>query len=323
MTTHDVKAFVHLDFYTILDVDALCEQKDIDRAWRKFALKYHPDKVSRDKAADAEVFYHQGRIGKEILSDPTSKQIYSEARAAKERKRQQDHLLDARRKRLRDDLDRRERGVKRPFDDGVSDEDDATKLEREVQRIAADGKRRRLEREAQLREERQRKIAERAQARRTEPLKPTSQPQQPLQALPELDRTVRARFRRSPATQGVDSDRVRQIFSIFGSVESAFVMKDKREKLPGSKEKVEVGRCAVTFKSILGAFDAVGEWQKEAQAESLWDEFVDVIWAGGQEPDCIAKIDVEGDPSIVALTTQEQVMIKLKKASLRKAAEIN
>lgn len=317
MTTHDAKAFVHLDFYAILDVDALCEQKDIDRAWRKFALKYHPDKVSREKAADAEVFYHEGRIGKEILSDPTSKQIYNDARAARERKRLQDDLLDARRKRLRDDLDRRERGVKRPFEDGAPDEDEATKLEREVRRIAADGKRRRLEKEAQLREERQRRIEERERAKRPEPTKPTPQPQQPLEPLPDLDRTVRARFRRTLTTQAVDIERVKGIFSTFGSVESAFVMKDKREKLPGSKEKVEVGRCAVTFKSILGALDAVGEWQKEAQVESLWDEFLDVTWAGGKEPDCITKIDVEGEPSIAGLTTQEQVMIKLKKASLK------
>ena len=39
------------DFYTLLGITLETSQRDIDRAWRKTALKYHPDKVGNDPIA--------------------------------------------------------------------------------------------------------------------------------------------------------------------------------------------------------------------------------------------------------------------------------
>ena len=129
------------DFYALLDVSFETSQKDIDRAWRKTALKYHPDKVGNDPVAKEK--FHLAQIGYDLLSDPASKAIYDNARSARLQRKRQNDLFEGRRRQMKDDLEMRERGVKRPRDEGDGEEE---KLEREIRRLAEDGARRRKER---------------------------------------------------------------------------------------------------------------------------------------------------------------------------------
>ncbi|MCP4337170.1 MAG: molecular chaperone DnaJ [Mycoplasma sp.] len=63
------------DYYEILNVPKNAEQSDIKRAFRKLAMKYHPD---RNKEADAEDKFKEINQAYEILSDPEKRRSYDQ-----------------------------------------------------------------------------------------------------------------------------------------------------------------------------------------------------------------------------------------------------
>jgi len=62
------------DFYKILDVSRDASDRDIKKAYRKLALKYHPDKNQGDAAAEAK--FKEISAAFEVLSDPKKKEKY-------------------------------------------------------------------------------------------------------------------------------------------------------------------------------------------------------------------------------------------------------
>src|SRR5437773_2075488 len=64
------------DYYEVLAVDRSAGEEDIKKAYRKLALKYHPDKNPGDKAAE-EAFKEIGEAY-EALSDPQKRAAYDQ-----------------------------------------------------------------------------------------------------------------------------------------------------------------------------------------------------------------------------------------------------
>jgi molecular chaperone DnaJ len=64
------------DYYEVLGLDRNASEEDIKRAYRKLAVKYHPDKNPGDKAAE-ESFKEIGEAY-EALSDPQKRAAYNE-----------------------------------------------------------------------------------------------------------------------------------------------------------------------------------------------------------------------------------------------------
>ena len=58
------------NLYSILGIEETCSQEDIKKAYRKLALKYHPD-----KSGDSENFKEIANAY-EILGDPSKRQQY-------------------------------------------------------------------------------------------------------------------------------------------------------------------------------------------------------------------------------------------------------
>lgn len=62
------------DYYKILGVDKNASQDDIKKAYRKMALKYHPDKTKGDK--EAEDKFKKANEAYAVLSDPEKRKQY-------------------------------------------------------------------------------------------------------------------------------------------------------------------------------------------------------------------------------------------------------
>jgi curved DNA-binding protein len=62
------------DYYKILGVEKSATKDDISKAFRKLALKYHPDKNPNDKAAEEK--FKEITEANEVLSDPEKRKKY-------------------------------------------------------------------------------------------------------------------------------------------------------------------------------------------------------------------------------------------------------
>ena len=284
MPSDDLKSYAtsDTDFYDLLGVTFETSQKDIDRAWRRTALKYHPDKVGNDPVAKEK--FHLAQIGYDLLSDPASKALYDNARTARLQRKRQNELFEGRRRQMKDDLEARERGVKRPREE---DEGAEEKLEREIRRLAEDGKRRRKEREDALRKEIQ-KESENVEAAANTPGSSESHADGATMApstVSEIDRTVKVRWPVDSKGGSITADGVKELFSAFGPIESADLLNPKMLRL-GKKQKKQLAViCMIQYKSVVGAHAAVEDFPKQDGSE--WQIFDSVFWAANKEPDFI------------------------------------
>ena len=64
------------DYYKILGVDKKASQDEIKKAYRKLAVKYHPDKNPGDEAAEEK--FKEINEANEVLGDPEKRQKYDE-----------------------------------------------------------------------------------------------------------------------------------------------------------------------------------------------------------------------------------------------------
>jgi DnaJ homolog subfamily C member 17 len=135
-----------VDFYDLLGVTFETSESDIRRAYRKTALKYHPDKLGKD--FDPERF-HLLQIAHDVLSDPVAKAAYDNARNARLQKQRQNELFEGKRRKMKEDLEARERGGSSPVPVGAKRAREADEME-EIRRLAEEGRRRRREMEEKM-----------------------------------------------------------------------------------------------------------------------------------------------------------------------------
>ncbi|CAN0896750.1 DnaJ homolog subfamily B member 13 [Linum grandiflorum] len=66
-----------VDYYKVLQVDRNASDDDLKKAYRKLAMKWHPDKNPNNKK-DAEAKFKQISEAYEVLSDPQKKAVYDQ-----------------------------------------------------------------------------------------------------------------------------------------------------------------------------------------------------------------------------------------------------
>ncbi|KAJ8720255.1 hypothetical protein PYW07_012298 [Mythimna separata] len=136
-----------VDLYAVLDVPITATESEIKKAYRKKALKCHPDKNPDDPKA-AETF-HALSQALEILCDVSARAAYDKVLRAKAAAKLRHQELDSKRQKLKEDLERREREA----ESGSSNLTDAQKLAAEIERLQREGNRLLIEEQQRMKEE--------------------------------------------------------------------------------------------------------------------------------------------------------------------------
>uniref|UniRef100_A0AAF5PSS3 DnaJ domain-containing protein n=2 Tax=Wuchereria bancrofti TaxID=6293 RepID=A0AAF5PSS3_WUCBA len=202
---------IDFDPYELLDLKPECTDTQIVKAFRKAALKWHPDKNPGRKQAAQEMFL---KISKafELLSDAAARAAYDHVLAARTAhtiyvRRRQNNESEKRRK-LREELERREANVL-----NVQHEKEKAKreLEKEIQRLRKEGSKL-LQRERENIEQEIRKNA-------------TVEEQSGDKRL--LAR-YKLRWKRETDQCNYDEDDLRKLFSKYGHISDVIVSSSSR-----------------------------------------------------------------------------------------------
>ena len=66
------------DYYEVLGVPKNASDDEIKKAYRKLAMKYHPDRNQGEAAAQAEIKFKEAKEAYEMLSDPQKRAAYDQ-----------------------------------------------------------------------------------------------------------------------------------------------------------------------------------------------------------------------------------------------------
>ncbi|NP_956540.2 dnaJ homolog subfamily C member 17 [Danio rerio] len=142
------KELLEMDLYALLGVESTSTEKQIKKAYRQRALSCHPDK-NPDNPKAAELF-HQLSQALEVLTDAAAKAAYDKVRAAKKQAEERNRKLDDKRKKIKLDLEARERRA----ENVKAEEVKITRtLEEEIARLREEGSRELQEQQRLIREQ--------------------------------------------------------------------------------------------------------------------------------------------------------------------------
>src|SRR4029453_7095447 len=64
------------DYYNVLGVERGASEEELKKAYRKLAMKHHPDRNPDDKTAEAK--FKEAKEAYEVLPDPRKRQAYDQ-----------------------------------------------------------------------------------------------------------------------------------------------------------------------------------------------------------------------------------------------------
>lgn len=205
-STNDI---TKIDLYELLDVTEVATKKEIISAYRKKALKCHPDKNPDNPNAAIE--FQQLSSALQILTDIAAKAAYDRVWKAKKAAKIRHKELDSKRKKLKEDLEAREKAYE---EKKVKEEISQKDLQAEIERLQREGSRL-LEQEQELLKEQMKKEQQEATIIQRDP-----------EALPRL----KIKWKASKTDQdngGYSADILNKIFSVYGEVTALAISSKK------------------------------------------------------------------------------------------------
>jgi len=232
-----------LDLYLLLEVEQDADAKTIKKAYRRKALTCHPDKNPDNKQA-VELF-HQLSDALEVLTDEATRLAYDNLLKARKAAELRMRKLDGKRRKLKEELEEREKNHTEELVFRYNEED---KLAKEIERLRKEGSR-------QLEEEQE---AMRKQMKE-EKLGQTVRRGQEVQ----VGGRVKVKWDKKAACQ-YNKENLERIFLKYGSV-TAIVINEKKG-----------GSALVEFEDIAAARMAVnietGFLENKLKVKPLWEE---------------------------------------------------
>lgn len=255
------------DYYSLLQILPSSSESEIRRAYRKTSRLYHPDKVT-PTPENLEKF-HLLQSALNILTDPVEKAKYDAVRDAKQRREAENALLEGRRRKMKEDLERAENGSTPGSTTNGTNGVKRTWSERdiEIKRIAEENRRKREEVMA-----RKMKSAAEDQKLFTEQQEQKQQKEEGGGS--QMDRSVKVRWIKEGDGLDIDDVALTEMFPA-GEVEDVVLLKDKKRKVDGRDKKFVMGTAVLVFKSIQMARKAVSRGKTE--------ELDSVEWAAGEK----------------------------------------
>ncbi|XP_018325701.1 dnaJ homolog subfamily C member 17 [Agrilus planipennis] len=122
------------DLYEILEIEPSSTATDIKKAYRKKALQCHPDKNPENPNAAKQ--FHQLTKVLEILTDESARKAYDKVLRGKKEAAQRHKELDNKRRKLKEDLEAREKFAATERTTGKTE---AQKLKEEIERLRKEG----------------------------------------------------------------------------------------------------------------------------------------------------------------------------------------
>ena len=202
----------NIDWYELLGVATDADENTIKKAYRKKALSCHPDK-NPDNPKAVELF-HQLSQALSVLTDEDARKAFDNLLKAKKANKIRNDQLDAKRKKMKDDLEARERAAQYNKDDIILSE---KKLAAEIERLQKEGKR-------QLEEENEKLI----KMMEEESNNPTQQYQPNY--MDNSSTKLKVLWKQvSKSNSKYDEDTLRTIFCKYGDVGEIIVLPNKKK----------------------------------------------------------------------------------------------
>lgn len=210
---------LEMDLYKLFDVEETASIEKIKKAYRKKALELHPDKNLGNKEEAEEKFVQIGKAF-EILADKSARSAYDAVRRQKREKAKRDELLDGKRRKLKEDLETREKAAKDKFEvqtTVIKKNKEEERLNDEIERLRKEGSKL-LEEEInyineQIRRENM-KTKRVDEDRNKSTLEPSMQPPR-----------IKITWSKNPTAIDHDHDLLNYLFSKYGEIEVLVVSK--------------------------------------------------------------------------------------------------
>ena len=255
-----------VDYYDFLSIESTATDQEIQHAYRRTNLKYHPDKfkptpeTSIEQAADKLDLLQKILV---VLKDPAARARYDQGRESRRRNVAARQKMESERKKKAEKLSDREKKA-------AAQVNGAKRKYNELDQAVQDAQAHSLSLKHKMEKRKHEEAARHREAAEAQTKQDTSEEPD------EKHRLVKITWVREGEGLDIDEDVLKEMCEGFGPVETVKVMKDKKRRLDGQKEKSVYGSGLVAFASLSAA--------QEAVRRASWDGIESVAWVPNKHP---------------------------------------